>query len=261
MLINAILDQAMKSGGKNAAMAGFPVSSIAQAALVLACLLTPLFCWYVREEGDAWIVNAFVSTIAFPFWAYLTGAVAFANYHDGNLAAILVMTFTVVSGLVAPLPSRSCASRPAEARPRRRGRVSSRPAGKADRPRGPRDRDCERPNSSCLVPPDGGARNHSGVRFWARRPYGLSRDRGRTAGRRFPLCRRRCRFSLWRDGRSGPRRPRHRPDRRPDRTHRPDLIVIACNTASTIALPELRESFRCRSSAPCRRSSPLAPAR
>ena len=112
LLINAILDQAMKSGGKNAAMAGFSVSSIAQAVLVLACLLTPLFCWYVREEGDAWIVNAFVSTIAFPFWAYLTGAVAFANYHDGNLAAILVMTFTVVSGLVAPLPSRS----------RRRGR-------------------------------------------------------------------------------------------------------------------------------------------
>ena len=41
-----------------------------------------------------------VSTIALPFWAYLMGAVAF--HHDGNLAAILVMSFTVVSGLVAP---------------------------------------------------------------------------------------------------------------------------------------------------------------
>jgi hypothetical protein len=30
------------------------------------------------------------------------GAVALAPYHDGNLAAILVMSFTVVSGLVAP---------------------------------------------------------------------------------------------------------------------------------------------------------------
>jgi hypothetical protein len=30
------------------------------------------------------------------------GAVAFANHHDGNLASILVMSFTVVSGLVAP---------------------------------------------------------------------------------------------------------------------------------------------------------------
>ena len=69
--INSILEQAAKAGGKNAAMAGFPVTSIAVGALVLAFVLTPLFCWYVREDGDAWLVNAFVSTIAFPFWAYL----------------------------------------------------------------------------------------------------------------------------------------------------------------------------------------------
>ena len=102
MIINSILEQAMKTGGKNAAMAGFPVTSIAVGALVLAFVLTPLFCWYVREDGDAWLVNAFVSTIAFPFWAYLMGAVAFADHHDGNLAAILVLTFTVVSGLISP---------------------------------------------------------------------------------------------------------------------------------------------------------------
>ena len=35
-------------------MAGFPVTSIAVGALVLAFVLTPLFCWYVREDGDAW---------------------------------------------------------------------------------------------------------------------------------------------------------------------------------------------------------------
>ena len=104
MLVNSILDQAVRAGGPKAAMAGFAVTTIAQGALVLACILTPLFCWYVREQGDAWIVNAIVSTIAFPFWAYLVGAVAFANYHDGNLAAILVLTFTVVSGLISPRP-------------------------------------------------------------------------------------------------------------------------------------------------------------
>jgi hypothetical protein len=102
MLINSILDQAMKSAGPNASMAGFPVSTIAVGALLLGLVLTPLFCWYVREDGDAWLTNALVSTIAFPFWAYLMGAVAFANHHDGNLAAILVLTFTAVSGLVAP---------------------------------------------------------------------------------------------------------------------------------------------------------------
>jgi hypothetical protein len=106
MLVNAILDQAMKSGGANAAMAGIPVPVVATGALVVACLLTPLFCWYVRQEGDAWIVNAVVSTVALPFWAYLMGAVAFANHHDGNLAAILLMSFTVMSGLVAPWPDK-----------------------------------------------------------------------------------------------------------------------------------------------------------
>ena len=103
MVINAILDQAMKTGGKTAAMAGFPVTSIATGALVLACILTPLFCWYVREDGDAWVLNALVSTVAFPFWAYLMGAVAFADHHDGNLAVIIVLTFTVVSGLISPM--------------------------------------------------------------------------------------------------------------------------------------------------------------
>jgi len=102
LVINAILEQAMKSGGDHAAMAGVPVPVIAAVGLVVACLLTPLFCWYVRQDGDAWITNAVVSTIALPFWAYLMGAVALAPFHDGNLAAILVMSFTVVSGLVAP---------------------------------------------------------------------------------------------------------------------------------------------------------------
>jgi hypothetical protein len=107
MLVNAILDQAMKSGGPDAAMAGLPVPVIATGALIVGCALTPLFCWYVRQEGDAWIVNAVVSTIAFPFWAYLMGAVAFASHHDGNLAVILVMSFTVISGLIAPWPAKT----------------------------------------------------------------------------------------------------------------------------------------------------------
>ena len=76
-----------------------------------------MFCWYVREDGDAWVTNAIVSTIAFPFWAYLMGAVAFANHHDGNLAAILVLTFTAVSGLVSPR-----ARRPKKRRERRQPR-------------------------------------------------------------------------------------------------------------------------------------------
>jgi hypothetical protein len=100
--INAILDQAMRTGGKSAMMASFPVMTIAVIALVACTLLTPVFMWYVREEGDAWVTNAFVSTLAFPVWAYALGAVAFADYRDGNLAVILLASFTVVSGLISP---------------------------------------------------------------------------------------------------------------------------------------------------------------
>ena len=96
----------MVAGSGTATMAGFSVTTIAAGALLVGLILTPLFCWYVRQDGDAWIVNAAVSTIAFPFWAYLMGAVAFANYQDGNLAAILVLTFTVCSGLVYPAAER-----------------------------------------------------------------------------------------------------------------------------------------------------------
>jgi hypothetical protein len=106
IFINAILEQAAKTGGKSASMAGLPVTTVAQGALIGALILVPLFVWYVREEGNAWLTNAVVSTLAFPFWAYAIGAVAFSDYWDGNLAAILLATFTVVSGLIAPRVSR-----------------------------------------------------------------------------------------------------------------------------------------------------------
>jgi hypothetical protein len=102
IFINAILEQAVRTGGKAAMMAGVPVTTVAQGALILCLVLTPLFVWYVREEGDAWFMNAVVSTLAFPFWAYALGAVAFDNHWDGNLAAILLATFTVLTGLIAP---------------------------------------------------------------------------------------------------------------------------------------------------------------
>ena len=118
MLVNAILAQAMVAGGDTATMAGFSVTGIAVGAVLVGLILTPLFCWYVREDGDAWLVNAVVSTIAFPFWAYLMGAVAFAKFHDGNLAVILILTFTAVSGLVAPAPDQPIAAEQQSANPK-----------------------------------------------------------------------------------------------------------------------------------------------
>ena len=57
------------------------------------------------------------------------------------------------------------------------------------------------------------------------------------------LCRRRRRLPLWRLGGRGADRSRRRADRGADRAHRPDAVVIACNTASTLVLPPLRARF------------------
>jgi len=124
VFINVILEQAVKTGGQAAAMAGVPVTTVAQGALMVGLVLTPMFVWYVREDGDAWITNAFVSTLAFPFWAYALGAVAFTDYWDGNLAAILLATFTVVSGLISPRARK----------PRRVERKADAPPARTERP-------------------------------------------------------------------------------------------------------------------------------
>jgi len=121
MVVNGILSQAVVAGSDGATMAGFSVTSIAICALLIGCILTPLFCWYVREDGDAWVVNAIVSTVAFPFWSYLMGAVAFAKFHDGDLAAILIMTFSAVSGLVAPVAKQPKAQEQQAANPNSQG--------------------------------------------------------------------------------------------------------------------------------------------
>jgi len=101
-----ILAQVVHSSGKGALMAGIPVMIVAQVAFFVCLILVPLFVWYVREKGDAWVINAIVSTVAFPFWAYALGATAFADHWDGNLAAITLVTFTVASGLISPRISR-----------------------------------------------------------------------------------------------------------------------------------------------------------
>jgi len=102
IVINAILNQVVQTSGTGAAMAGLPVMAVAVIMLIVCTVLVPLFVWYVRQEGDAWVINAVVSTVAFPFWAYALGATAFAGHWDGNLAAIMLATVTVVSGLVSP---------------------------------------------------------------------------------------------------------------------------------------------------------------
>src|SRR5438552_3614119 len=46
IFINAMLAQVAKTGGKSAAMAGLPVTTVAEGALLVAIILVPLFVWY-----------------------------------------------------------------------------------------------------------------------------------------------------------------------------------------------------------------------
>src|SRR5258708_32968669 len=53
IFINIILEQAVKTGGKSAAMAGGPGAAGAQGAVGVGPLLTPPFVWDVRGACDA----------------------------------------------------------------------------------------------------------------------------------------------------------------------------------------------------------------
>jgi hypothetical protein len=134
ILINAILDQALRNGGPAAMMAGMSVTTISLAVLVLGTFMSPLYVWYVHQKGDAWVTNALVSFLAFPFWSYALGAVAFAQYRDGNLAAIMLASFTAISGLIKPLPFEPASAAEAnEAETRDPGPRSTRSAATAAR--------------------------------------------------------------------------------------------------------------------------------
>lgn len=120
LFINCILEQAQRNGGASAVMAGIPITTIALGALIAGIVATPLFVCYMRTDGDAWITNAVVSTATFPFWPYAIGAAAFNPVHDGNLAAILLVSATVGSGFISP--------------PRRRERTRARQKAPVERP-------------------------------------------------------------------------------------------------------------------------------
>jgi len=58
-------------------------------AFVACWIFAPLFAWYVRQKGDAWMVNAFVSFLAFPVWSYAIGNVAFHRPADVIVTALV----------------------------------------------------------------------------------------------------------------------------------------------------------------------------
>lgn len=70
----------------------------------LACLgLTPLYFRFMAQPGEPKRLHMAVSTLAFLVWAYYQGGIfeTWGLYHAGAAAVLLVM-YSLVSGLVAP---------------------------------------------------------------------------------------------------------------------------------------------------------------
>lgn len=104
LFVNNVIDQAVKSApaGTAPTMATLPIGWIAWGTFLAGLAATPLYIAFVKEKGDAWITNTFVSTLAFPIWAYAMNGVVFGATRDGNFASILLATFTLASGLITP---------------------------------------------------------------------------------------------------------------------------------------------------------------
>src|SRR5260370_21240631 len=64
VFINAILDQAMRSGGSAPMMVGVPVITIAIIAFVAGMLAAPFFVWSIHTEGHAWVTNPIISFLS-----------------------------------------------------------------------------------------------------------------------------------------------------------------------------------------------------
>lgn len=76
----------------------------AAAVFAVCWLLTPLYIWRLAGPGQAWVVHALMSSLAFPIWAFAIGGLVFTRFDFGPdvLPSILLVVFSLVAGLVTP---------------------------------------------------------------------------------------------------------------------------------------------------------------
>jgi hypothetical protein len=74
--------------------------SVAVFAIALAG--TPIYLRQQAANGDPWMVQAAVSSIAFVIWSYAVHGEIFFPIYSSAIAAFLVLVFTFASGFVVP---------------------------------------------------------------------------------------------------------------------------------------------------------------
>jgi formylglycine-generating enzyme required for sulfatase activity len=107
-----------KSVAVDRATSVLPVPYLAFAAFVLCLLSIPLVLWTVGRPlawsfGRSWLTQSAISMVGFLVWVYaiggrllLPGLGQLEDWHNGFLAAVLLIAFTFGSGLVTPSTSR-----------------------------------------------------------------------------------------------------------------------------------------------------------
>lgn len=70
-------------------------------SFILCLILTPLYLSAMADKGKPKAVHLILSTLAFPFWAYsVSGVTVVPHLYSPALAAMLILIFTAVSGLI-----------------------------------------------------------------------------------------------------------------------------------------------------------------
>jgi GH25 family lysozyme M1 (1,4-beta-N-acetylmuramidase) len=71
----------------------------------LCWLAVPLYVWRLKQgtPSKPWKVQAAVSTIAFPVWAFAIGGLMFANWTNDKLPSVCLILFSLFAGLIEPV--------------------------------------------------------------------------------------------------------------------------------------------------------------
>jgi len=68
---------------------------------ILCLILTPIYLHSQSEKNKPKKMHLFISSMAFVIWAYVTtGKTLIPEYHDAAIASILLIAFSLISGVI-----------------------------------------------------------------------------------------------------------------------------------------------------------------
>jgi hypothetical protein len=83
----------------------FDACTLYEISFFVCLVATPVYLLLLGKPQEPRVLHAIVSTGAFVVWAYALGGIfvpACWNLHDATAAALLLIGFTLLSGLVKP---------------------------------------------------------------------------------------------------------------------------------------------------------------